>query len=389
MAPRTVYATLADGLQPVGLWDQSFADMGSLGVIPCTASGSNAITLTPIASVFSPNVLNPPNPNQLFSFVATATSTGAVTVSIAGVTGFLNLYRMDAATQAASRDIQIKVTYVVSFGSALNSAAGGFQIQSPINNEINPIISGATISNSTITTSTYNGNTWTAGSGILTIAALKTLTASNTLTFSGTDGSTLNVGTGGTLGSNAFTSTAYAPIANPTFTGTQTLTTALTTTLNGNTFTTGTYTLTGTAGKTFTFSNTLTLAGTDSTTMTFPSTNANIAALNIADQTMSGGANFTSSNQGTKSSGTFTVDCGACALQFATNNGAFTLAAPSNDGACLLLITNGASAGTITFSGFTVGSNTGDALTTTNTSKFLLSITRVNSIATYTVKALQ
>lgn len=38
-------------------------------------------------------------------------------------------------------------------------------------------------------------------------------------------------------------------------------------TFNGNTFTTGTYTLTGTAGKTFTFSNTLTLSGTDSSTL--------------------------------------------------------------------------------------------------------------------------
>lgn len=36
---------------------------------------------------------------------------------------------------------------------------------------------------------------------------------------------------------------------------------------NGNTFTTGTYTLTGAAGKTFTFSNTLTLAGTDASTL--------------------------------------------------------------------------------------------------------------------------
>lgn len=54
----------------------------------------------------------------------------------------------------------------------------------------------------------------------LTILDGKTLTVNNTLTFSGTDASTLNIGAGGTLGSNAYTSTAYAPIANPTFTGT-------------------------------------------------------------------------------------------------------------------------------------------------------------------------
>jgi hypothetical protein len=57
----------------------------------------------------------------------------------------------------------------------------------------------------------------------LTIVDGKTLTASNTLTLAGTDGSTLNVGTGGILGSNAYTNTAFAPLASPTFTGTPTL----------------------------------------------------------------------------------------------------------------------------------------------------------------------
>jgi hypothetical protein len=43
------------------------------------------------------------------------------------------------------------------------------------------------------------------------ITAGKTFAVTNTLTLSGTDGSTLNVGTGGTLGSNAYTSTSYEP----------------------------------------------------------------------------------------------------------------------------------------------------------------------------------
>jgi len=53
--------------------------------------------------------------------------------------------------------------------------------------------------------------------GILTIATGKTLTANNTLTLSGTDASTLNIGAGGTLGTAAFTaSTAYATAAQGT-----------------------------------------------------------------------------------------------------------------------------------------------------------------------------
>lgn len=47
----------------------------------------------------------------------------------------------------------------------------------------------------------------------------------------GAGSSITSSGAGGALGTNAFTSTAYAPIASPTFTGTQTLTTALATTL--------------------------------------------------------------------------------------------------------------------------------------------------------------
>jgi hypothetical protein len=50
-----------------------------------------------------------------------------------------------------------------------------------------------------------NGLTITTSTGTLTIANGKTFTASNTLTLAGTDGSTLNVGAGGTLGTAAFT----------------------------------------------------------------------------------------------------------------------------------------------------------------------------------------
>lgn len=65
-----------------------------------------------------------------------------------------------------------------------------------------------------ITPTTVNGNIFTAGTYTLTGAAGKTLTFSNTLTLAGTDSSTLNVGAGGTLGSNAFTSTAFESTAN-------------------------------------------------------------------------------------------------------------------------------------------------------------------------------
>lgn len=67
-----------------------------------------------------------------------------------------------------------------------------------------------TLSLGAISPTSVNGLTITNSTGTFTLANLKTGTISNTLTFSGVDGSTLNVGAGGTLGSAAYTaSTAY------------------------------------------------------------------------------------------------------------------------------------------------------------------------------------
>ncbi len=114
-----------------------------------------------------------------------------------------------------------------------------------------------------------------------------------------------------------------------------------------------------------------------------------VASLTVADQTLSGGANVTSGNLGTVTSGTTTIDCGTVPLQFFTNGGASTLAAPANDGSCMVLMTNNGSAGTITPSGFTVGSNVGATLDTTNAHKFTFSIWRINGTSGYTVFAHQ
>lgn len=50
-----------------------------------------------------------------------------------------------------------------------------------------------------ITPTTVNGNTFTTGTGTLTLGAGKTATISNTLTFTGTDGSSVAFGAGGTV----------------------------------------------------------------------------------------------------------------------------------------------------------------------------------------------
>lgn len=80
---------------------------------------------------------------------------------------------------------------------------------------------------SALTGKTYNGLTLTANATGFQVAGgttAKTLVVSNNLTLAGTDGSTLNIGGGGTLGTGAYaTISNYAPLASPSFTGTVTM----------------------------------------------------------------------------------------------------------------------------------------------------------------------
>jgi hypothetical protein len=110
------------------------------------------------------------------------------------------------------------------------------------------------------------------------------------------------------------------------------------------------------------------------------------AILDVEDQVLSGGARVTSKPLTT---GNITIDCGDRPLQYITNGGAFTITAPANDGSCIVLVTNNSSAGAITFSGFTVGSSVGDALTTTDTHKFSIHIWRINGVSAYRIAAHQ
>ncbi len=77
---------------------------------------------------------------------------------------------------------------------------------------------------------------------------------------------------------------------------------------------------------------------------------------------------MTADDLGTKSSGTVTPDPGDRPHQKYTNNGAHTLAPGTNQGSYWLDITNGASAGAITTSGWTKVD--GDSFDTTNAHKF-------------------
>lgn len=187
MAPRTTYATLADGLQPFSLWDQSLADMGLLGTIPCSATGTNTIALTPLTAAFAPNITAYTNYLE-FSFVAPNTTTNTTTINVAGV-GAKNAYLTDGTTQVGSGTLTAGAYYVASYSSALNSGVGGFFVSN--------LVSSASIPNGSITYAKLAS----AAQGLTNVRSAKTTTYAavnadkgNTLALGGSAFYTLSFG---------------------------------------------------------------------------------------------------------------------------------------------------------------------------------------------------
>lgn len=103
--------------------------------------------------------------------------------------------------------------------------------------------------------------------------------------------------------------------------------------------------------------------------------------------TLTAGYAATPVDDGTKSSGTYTPAETTGSMRYIVNGGAFTLAPPTNNTTLIVQITNNASAGAITTSGFT--KVTGTAPGTTNGDDFLAYITKINGFSHLHWQALQ
>ena len=127
--------TFGDQVGPIPLsaLDSDFSAVGALGIVPCAATGTNSITLTPFAN--TPTISAYVNYLR-FGFVAVANATGAVTVQVNAI-GLVPLYTSDAMTQAGNGSVSLGIYYDIVYTSALN----GFQIVSaiPINQLLNSI----------------------------------------------------------------------------------------------------------------------------------------------------------------------------------------------------------------------------------------------------------
>ena len=130
------------------------------------------------------------------SLTFTTTNTTALTLPTSGTVAVLGNKISDFATVTSS-ELAGKVSDETGSGSLVFATS--------------PTLVTPTLGVATATSINKVTITAPATSATLTIANGKTLTVNNTLTFSGTDSSTLNIGTGGTLGTAAYTaSTAYA-----------------------------------------------------------------------------------------------------------------------------------------------------------------------------------
>ncbi len=98
-------------------------------VIPCDASGTNTITLTPFS--VSP-LIDGYKDYDICAFVAADTSTGSVTATVVpkkGALATVKVYKTAGAAQAGAGDVVLNSLYLAVFNDALDSGAGGLVLK--------------------------------------------------------------------------------------------------------------------------------------------------------------------------------------------------------------------------------------------------------------------
>ena len=122
-AYKFVLAPATDSDPPTSsIWTIDNITAGQLTGNAYTASGTNAILLTPASGTPTPTAYTNQN---LYVFTAPATTTGPVTLEV-GSLGYLPAYI--SGTQAGSGQIQAGETVIAVYNSLLNSGAGGFAL---------------------------------------------------------------------------------------------------------------------------------------------------------------------------------------------------------------------------------------------------------------------
>lgn len=209
-------------------------------------------------------------PDLSASYATPGSVIGYVSGAYVPLTRTVNGHALSANVTVSASDVGL--------GSVENAAASGLYV--PLTRSVNghALSADVTVTKSDLSLGNVENtalSTWAGSTNLTTLGTIATGTWGGTAVAvnKGGTGQTaagiaaFNAITGySAAGATGTTSTNLVFSTSPTLV-TPTLGAATATSINGNTFTTGTYTLTGTAGKTLAFSNTLTLTATDGSTL--------------------------------------------------------------------------------------------------------------------------
>ena len=109
--------------------DANLAFLNGLVNIPCTVSGTNTLTVTPVAGG---GTISSYSNYMVLRGIAAATNSGAVTANFAGI-GALNVYKDTPAGPVVltGNEIVLNCEFSLIYDSTLNASAGGFHLDTP------------------------------------------------------------------------------------------------------------------------------------------------------------------------------------------------------------------------------------------------------------------
>jgi hypothetical protein len=122
-----IFGTLLGGDQPLSLFDGMFNQTAAMIQIPCSASGNNAVSLTPLINC---PALTSYSELGGYRFRANGDSSAAVTAQFNGL-GFLPVYHADGVTQANIGDLVNGQEYVLIYSATLSGGFPGFFLEQP------------------------------------------------------------------------------------------------------------------------------------------------------------------------------------------------------------------------------------------------------------------
>ncbi len=196
----TVFANLttATGAQ----LDGNFAALGAISIIPCGVTGTNALSLLPLANV--PAVTAYAN-YMTFSGVAAADNTGPVTAGV-GSLGSLGVYKDTAAgpVALAGAEIQAGNLITLTYDAGLN----GFHLQTGINASGGTFLAltGGTLSGPLFGTSlSLSGSIAAQNAGFSGGVSCVSVTAVRAIFSGSLSGTTVNIGPPGSAIKNVAT----------------------------------------------------------------------------------------------------------------------------------------------------------------------------------------